>query len=265
MSVILSRLFLSRHMSRISSQTRSIFVSPSSKICCIISPHCSFDTTSQMPSHAKTRNSSLASSRGYTIISGSHITFCLFIATSGSHLKKKSPKPRLTARSPLIRLDLTNPPAVVIRSSSGRFDGLWSKLRGKDLPSRRSMALESPALAHMKCEGVITTAMQVEPERSTLRIAASSTAFPCIPVVSSCFSSSFFANSSFFSCCTTLNSASNAMNVLLNAFFKSSIPVTSSLDLFPSRGKSTYFLISGVFEKILIKFSPAYDDVRPPP
>mmetsp|Transcript_2540 Transcript_2540/g.3745 ORF Transcript_2540/g.3745 Transcript_2540/m.3745 type:complete len:262 (+) Transcript_2540:515-1300(+) len=261
MSVILSRLFLSRHMSRTSSQTRSILVSPSTSIFCIMSLHCSFDITSQMPSQAKTRNSSLTSSRGYTIISGSHITFCLFIAISGSHLKTKSPKPRLTARSPFMRLDLTKPPAVVMRSSSGRLDGLWSKLKGKDFPSRRSIARESPALAHMKCDGVIKTTLQVEPERSTLRTDVSSI---MLPRFSSCFSSSL-ANSSFFLCCTILNSASNATNVLFNAFFKSSIPITSSLDLFPFRGNATYFLTSCCFEKILIKFSPAYNDVRAPP
>ena len=46
--------------------------------------------------------------------------------------------------------------------------GLWSKLSGSTDPLRLRIALESPALAHMMCEGVSNTTTQVDPDRSNL-------------------------------------------------------------------------------------------------
>mmetsp|Transcript_2047 Transcript_2047/g.4712 ORF Transcript_2047/g.4712 Transcript_2047/m.4712 type:complete len:201 (-) Transcript_2047:872-1474(-) len=88
----------------------------------------------------------------------------IFLMTVGISLNRKSPNPRLTAKSPSTRPPATYPPAARILDSSGWSSGLWSYDNATASPLELYTARESPAFAHRIAVGVIKTAHAVVPE-----------------------------------------------------------------------------------------------------
>mmetsp|Transcript_10551 Transcript_10551/g.16030 ORF Transcript_10551/g.16030 Transcript_10551/m.16030 type:complete len:208 (+) Transcript_10551:182-805(+) len=125
--VMLSLESNSRHVSMTSSQTSPISVSPSSWMSFRTSLAQSlFVRRSQIPSHANTMYSSLAASLVCTKMSGTALTRrCFSLDENDSFfLYEKSPKARLTARSPSTRPFLTKPPDLSTLTASTSLAGL---------------------------------------------------------------------------------------------------------------------------------------------
>mmetsp|Transcript_34957 Transcript_34957/g.72800 ORF Transcript_34957/g.72800 Transcript_34957/m.72800 type:complete len:209 (+) Transcript_34957:192-818(+) len=153
--VILSLLPIRRHTSQTSSQINPTSASPVANKSLVSSQAASLDWTSQMPSQAMRQKASLTALRLCKIISGIGDTFCSegwetncvrvdwggasslvlllplldFVGlapckTISICLNRKSPRPRLTAKSPSTRPPATNPPAARMRRSSASSSGL---------------------------------------------------------------------------------------------------------------------------------------------
>lgn len=136
-----------------------------------MSTTCWLERTSQIPSQARTMNSS-SGVYFLSVISGSagrqemgevsmewreekegdgresiHVTACCSGGRLGLRLKSKSPKALERARFPFTRPYCTKPPAAVMRAFSPSLVGLWSKDRGTATPADERTLRESPAFA----------------------------------------------------------------------------------------------------------------------
>mmetsp|Transcript_23200 Transcript_23200/g.61781 ORF Transcript_23200/g.61781 Transcript_23200/m.61781 type:complete len:335 (-) Transcript_23200:415-1419(-) len=137
---------------------------------------CWLETTSQIPSHAMTKNSS-AGCRCTTCTSGSTLMTWAPALRPRSCLYSRSPIALDKLRSPLTRCTTvvpwssrsTHPPAREMRSISRGSSGLWSLERSTAKPPRHSTARLSPAFATIKVSAWTqqTTAVQPMPSGCT--------------------------------------------------------------------------------------------------
>mmetsp|Transcript_7574 Transcript_7574/g.15757 ORF Transcript_7574/g.15757 Transcript_7574/m.15757 type:complete len:201 (-) Transcript_7574:442-1044(-) len=128
--------------------------------------------TSQMPSHASTKNSS-SGFRSLARTSGVEHTICSSALRSLRFLYSKSPIARLKFRLPLTRappgLSTKCPPAASILAFSTSEAGLWSKDSSTAWPLRQRMARLSPALAARTCPFLTRTQIAVQPTWSATK------------------------------------------------------------------------------------------------
>mmetsp|Transcript_30405 Transcript_30405/g.70104 ORF Transcript_30405/g.70104 Transcript_30405/m.70104 type:complete len:221 (+) Transcript_30405:130-792(+) len=154
------------------------------------------DMTSQIPSQAKTMNSS-SGVRSRTMTSGVEQITCSFGGKSDRFLYSRSPMARLRFKFPFTRApplpsSFTVPPAASMRALSVSAVGLWSYDNSRALPARHITALLSPAFA------VITSSFRTRTHTAVQPTVSATKSSP----FSACFSFCSFKKDSCISCCS---------------------------------------------------------------